>query len=41
MYVERCIQIDGQWVWHGDNCPHTWDEDELGPIKPEGWTVQQ
>lgn len=38
--VEWCVMRDG--VHYGPpNCPHTRTEDELGPVKDNGWTVQQ
>lgn len=40
MFVERCVFYDG--VHYGpEGCAHERTEDELGPVMPDGWTVQQ
>lgn len=38
--TDVCVVRDGIHYagWH---CPHDLTEDELGPIKPAGWTAQQ
>jgi hypothetical protein len=41
MYTSRCVFVDGQHVYSGTDCPHNLEEDEEGPVKEPGWTVQQ
>jgi hypothetical protein len=41
MYVTSCIFHEGQHVYSGPDCPHNREEDEEGPVKEPGWTVQQ
>jgi hypothetical protein len=41
MYVSSCIFHEGQHVYSGPDCPHNQTEDEEGPVKEPGWTVQQ
>lgn len=40
-FVDRCVFIDGQEVYRGPECVHGREHDELGEVKPQGWTVQQ
>lgn len=39
--VSRCLFIDGQHVYAGPDCDHDRTHDEMGEVKPRGWTVQQ
>lgn len=39
MFTEHCVIKEGMH-YGPPGCPHTWDEDEGGDIKPWGWTVQ-
>lgn len=36
-----CLFVDGKHVFAAPDCPHDRTSDEMGEIKPEGWTVQQ
>lgn len=39
--VERCrFGSDGRHLYRSPWCPHEEPEDEAGPVKPPGWTVQ-
>ena len=40
-FVDRCVFVDGREVYRGPDCTHARSEDEVGEIKPTGWTVQQ
>lgn len=39
--VSRCVFMQGQHIYRGADCPHERESDEMGEIKPSGWTVQQ
>lgn len=41
MFTDICILDEfGNHVYTGANCPHDREEDEMGEVLPEGWTVQ-
>lgn len=40
MYVDKCVWYEGHHVQGAPDCPHNLGHDEMGDIKPRGWTVQ-
>lgn len=39
-FVDRCVFVDGREVYRGPECTHVRVQDEMGEVKPAGWTVQ-